>query len=73
LGQAFQDAKLPVTLFEGSDDVKFRMYEEGMTSLIQGWTKHFSVGANQTEAPVMFAVVMWLVGSLTTSGLLILS
>lgn len=73
LGQAFQDAKLPVTLFEGSDDVQFRMYEEGMTSLIQGWTKHFSVGANQTEAPVMFAVVMWLVGSLTTSGLLILS
>ena len=57
---------MPVTVYEGSEYVKFRMYEEGLRSLIQGWTKHFSVGANQTEPKVMLAIVMWLMGSLTS-------
>ena len=64
LGEAFSQSNLPVTVYEGSEYVKFRMYEEGLRSLIQGWTKHFSVGANQTEPKVMLAIVMWLMGSL---------
>lgn len=63
---------MPVTVYEGSEYVKFRMYEEGLRSLIQGWTKHFSVGANQTEPKVMLAIVMWLMGSLTSTMALLL-
>ena len=47
LGEKFESVQLPVTVYEGGNDVKFRMYEDGIQSLIQGWTKHFSVGAKK--------------------------
>ncbi|MGX0031153.1 glycosyltransferase [Staphylococcus capitis] len=72
LGEAFSQSNLPITVYEGSEYVKFRMYEEGLRSLIQGWTKHFSVGANQTEPQVMLAIIMWLMGSLTSTMALLL-
>lgn len=72
LGEAFKQAHLPVTLYEGGNGVQFRMYEEGIQSLIQGWTKHFSVGANQTQPQVMLAIMIWLMGSLTSTFSLIL-
>lgn len=66
LGAAFDKAKLPVTVYEGGSDVEFRMYEEGIQSLLQGWTKHFSVGANQTQPQLMLAIMIWLMGSFTS-------
>lgn len=72
LGEAFGKSDLPITLYEGNEYVKFRMYEEGLYALIQGWTKHFSVGANQTEPQVMLAIIMWLMGSFTSTLSLLL-
>ena len=49
------------------------MYEDGIQSLIQGWTKHFSVGANKTQPQIMLAIVMWLMGSITSTLTLLIS
>ncbi|MEJ7142075.1 4,4'-diaponeurosporenoate glycosyltransferase, partial [Staphylococcus capitis] len=67
LGQAYQQLNLPVTLYEGKGNIHFRMYEEGLNALVKGWTKHLSVGANQTESRIMFAIMIWLFGSIMTS------
>lgn len=73
LGEKFESVQLPVTVYEGGNDVKFRMYEAGIQSLIQGWTKHFSVGADKTQPQIMLAIVMWLMGSITSTLTLLIS
>ncbi|MCF7599933.1 glycosyltransferase family 2 protein [Staphylococcus pasteuri] len=67
IGQAYQQLNLPVTLYEGKGNIHFRMYEEGLNALVKGWTKHLSVGANQTESRIIFAIMIWLFGSIMTS------
>lgn len=66
LGNAYANHHLPVTLYEGKPYIQFRMYQHGLSSLLQGWTKHFSSGASQTNPRLMTAIVMWLVGSMTS-------
>ena len=41
LGEKFESVQLPVTVYEGGNDVKFRMYEDGIQSLIQGGRNTF--------------------------------
>lgn len=66
LGHAFAKHHLPVNLYEGKPFIQFRMYQQGFSSLLQGWTKHFSSGASQTNPKLMLAIVIWLVGSMTS-------
>lgn len=73
LGQAYSTHRLPVHLYEGKDFVQFRMYQEGFKSLLEGWTKHFAVGASQTDTRVMLGVITWLLGSIITSSGLVVS
>lgn len=73
LGRAYQRAGLPVELYEGNKLIHFRMYEEGFSSLVKGWTKHFSVGASQTNPKVMLAIVMWLTGLVISFAGVVLS
>lgn len=73
LGQAYSQQGLPVNLYEGQQDIQFRMYEDGIQSLVHGWVKHFSVGATATSPKVMTSIVIWLMGSIITASGLILS
>ncbi|WP_240624901.1 glycosyltransferase family 2 protein [Staphylococcus debuckii] len=63
LSEAYHQANLPVRLFEGEGTVNFRMYPQGMRSLIAGWSKHFAVGAQNTQSSVMLLIMAWLFGS----------
>ena len=56
-----------MTIYEGENNVQFRMYEERFKSLVQGWTKYLSVGASQIHPKVMLAIMIWLMGSIHTA------
>lgn len=73
LGQAFMDKNLPVYALGGSGVITFRMYPEGLKSLIEGWCKSFAVGAKSTHPIVMLMVIVWISGGLISTGALISS
>ncbi|SEG39045.1 glycosyltransferase family 2 protein [Paenibacillus sp. UNC499MF] len=62
LGRRFQASGLPLVCRAGRGTVAFRMYPEGMGSLVRGWSKSFASGARTTAPPVLLAVVLWLAG-----------
>jgi 4,4'-diaponeurosporenoate glycosyltransferase len=73
LGEAFLDQNLPVRCLGGRGIISFRMYPEGLGSLIEGWCKSFAVGSKSTHPVVMLMVILWITGSLTTASSLISS
>lgn len=73
LGKAFQRCQLPVTQFEGQGYVNFRMYESGVQTLVEGWTKHLAVGASSTQPHIMMLIMLWMIGSITSFSAFILS
>ncbi|WP_034761860.1 glycosyltransferase [Rossellomorea vietnamensis] len=73
LGEAFLDQNLPVRCLGGRGIISFRMYPEGVGSLIEGWCKSFAVGSKSTHPVVMLMVILWITGSLTTASSLISS
>ncbi len=62
LAQQFREAGLPVTSIIGKDIFSFRMYPEGLRSLLQGWTKGFAAGAGGAPAGKLLLVVLWMIG-----------
>lgn len=73
LGEAFLDQNLPVRCLGGRGIISFRMYPEGLGSLVEGWCKSFAVGSKSTHPAVMSMVILWITGSLTTASALISS
>lgn len=73
LGQAFMDKNLPVRCMGGSGAIHFRMYPEGLQSLIEGWCKSFAVGAKSTHPIVMSMTILWISGSFISAGALVSS
>lgn len=71
LSEAYHQAHLPVRLFEGEGTINFRMYPQGVRSLIAGWSKHFAVGAQNTKSSVMLLIMSWLFGSVASLAQLI--
>lgn len=66
LGDSFIDAGIPLKILGGRGTLSFRMYPDGMVSLINGWSKSFATGAQKTSALAMVLIVLWTVGSLLT-------
>lgn len=60
LGLLFSQSGSPITNYVGTGAVSFRMYPEGLGSLIAGWSKSFAAGAAATPILVLAAVVLWL-------------
>ncbi len=58
----------PVRLFAGGDLIGFRMYPDGVRSLVEGWTKMLGNGGRRTSPVVLAAVVVWLTGALVGAG-----
>jgi 4,4'-diaponeurosporenoate glycosyltransferase len=62
MAQQFRDAGIPVTSRIGKGIFSFRMYPEGLRSLVQGWTKGFAAGAGGTPPIKSLLVVLWMIG-----------
>jgi len=57
--------------YGGRGTVSFRMYPDGMSQLITGWSKGFSAGAVKTSIPVLIMIIAWITGALGTTRHLI--
>jgi len=65
LGLEMKKKNLPFRIFMGDEDISYRMYGEGLSSLLEGWTKNFAAGASKTPIFLLFLVFLW-VTSLTS-------
>ncbi|MBP3965085.1 glycosyltransferase family 2 protein [Paenibacillus lignilyticus] len=73
LGQAFMDNNLPVYCMGGRGIIDFRMYPEGLRSLVEGWCKSFAVGSKSTHPVVMAMTILWITGGFMSTAALISS
>jgi len=62
LAQAFAEHGLPVGSFGGRGTVSFRMYPDGLRSLLEGWTKNFGQGAACLSPVMLLLSVAWVCG-----------
>jgi 4,4'-diaponeurosporenoate glycosyltransferase len=60
LATACRKNGIAVQSMNGRGMIAFRMYADGMSSLIEGWTKGFASGANHTPRNSLLLVVAWM-------------
>ena len=70
LAERFREAGIPLHSRTGKGVTGFRMYPNGLSELIEGWTKGFASGAGQTAKPVLLLIVAWLSGMMLPLGCL---
>jgi 4,4'-diaponeurosporenoate glycosyltransferase len=63
LGRRFLDAGIPVSCYGGRGTVAFRMYPDGLASLVEGFTKNMALGASTMRRGFRILVVLWLTGA----------
>lgn len=63
LGRRFLAAGIPVTCYGGRGAVSFRMYPDGLPSLVEGFTKNMTAGASTMRRGFRTLVVLWLTGA----------
>lgn len=59
LAERYADHGLAVTCLLGGELVWFRMYPDGLRTLIQGWTKNIALGAGRAPAVPTALAVTW--------------
>jgi 4,4'-diaponeurosporenoate glycosyltransferase len=62
LAAGFRKSGDRVRILGGRSAIAFRMYPEGLSQLIEGFTKNFAAGARTTRPALMVAVVFWMSG-----------
>ena len=62
LGKQFLKANRKVRLFGGKGAISFRMYPDGIGSLIEGFSKGFGSGAKAMSLPHLIMPVCWITG-----------
>lgn len=67
LGENLQKAGYKYRILMGGNEILFRMYSQGISSLIQGWSKNFATGAYKT-VPIIFVMVFWWITSSTSAA-----
>jgi 4,4'-diaponeurosporenoate glycosyltransferase len=67
LGQLFQRAGHPVHCLGGRGSIAFRMYPEGLGSLVSGFTKGMASGARASVIPVLLPITLWIAGGFIVS------
>lgn len=60
LAEVYREHDREVTLLPGRGLASYRMYPDGIGSLVEGWSKNFVLGARATPLPVMAMVFVWL-------------
>jgi 4,4'-diaponeurosporenoate glycosyltransferase len=73
LGQEFIKAKKGVHCFGGKGTLSFRMYPDGLKSLIEGFSKGFGTGAKSVSLGTLFMIVGWIFGGVGVTRELIQS
>lgn len=73
LGERLRESGIEFRLFSGGRLISFRMYRDGIGSLIQGWTKNFAAGAARTPIWLFALVFLWVMGCTSAPFRLILS
>ena len=61
LGRRLKEAGVPFSLFIGDPEISYRMYGEGLGSLLQDWTKNIAAGAMKTPPPwaILLSILLW--------------
>ena len=62
LARQFRGAGIPTRSAAGRGIFAFRMYPNGLSELLEGWTKGFASGAGQTPRDVLFLIIAWMSG-----------
>lgn len=62
LSTTFTSVGVRVRSIPGRGIVSFRMYPEGMRSLVAGWTKGCRTGASAVDAPTLLLIILWVGG-----------
>ncbi len=62
LCKEFLKKNLPVNCFGGRGTISFRMYPEGIRSLVEGFGKGFGSGAQSMSAGALIFTVLWISG-----------
>lgn len=57
-------AGVPVRSALGEEHIRYRMYPEGIASLLEGWSKNLALGAGATPLLRLAAVVVWIAAAL---------
>jgi 4,4'-diaponeurosporenoate glycosyltransferase len=65
LAAAYRRAGRAVACAGGGDAVRFRMYPDGLRSLVQGWTKNLAGGASRAGAVTLVGAVLWVSAGLS--------
>jgi len=63
LGQAFLEHGISVTNFVGRGALSFRMYPEGLRSVVEGFVKSFGAGSRSVSPSMLVAVILWIAGA----------
>jgi hypothetical protein len=59
LARRYRAAGLPVVVYSGGDAVRFRMYPNGLHTLVEGWTKNLASGARDAYPPAAIGASVW--------------
>lgn len=71
LGHLFEQHHYPVHCTSGKGVVSFRMYPEGIRSLMEGWSKSFATASGETHPVVMLLIIFYITAGFSSmAGLL---
>ena len=68
LSERFREEGIPLHSMAGKGLIAFRMYPNGLSELVEGWTKGFASGAARTPGPLLLLIVAWLTGMMLPLG-----
>ena len=60
LARAYQASGRTVRCLAGRGSVSFRMYPNGVSQLVEGWSKNLAAGAGRTRLLTLLLVVAWI-------------
>lgn len=67
LARAFERAGRPVRCLGGGEVVRFRMYPDGLRSLVEGWSKNLSGGARRARLLPLLGAVLWVCAAVSAA------
>ncbi len=65
LSKKLLDAGVSCQTFLGKNSVSFRMFPEGISQLVEGWTKAFVRGSASVETTILLRTIVWIFSLMT--------
>ncbi|MEW9111113.1 MAG: glycosyltransferase family 2 protein [Cytobacillus gottheilii] len=69
LGELYMSSGYPVRCVSGKGTILFRMYPEGMRTLVDGWSKSFATASKSTHPLVITLISIWIAGAFVSAAL----